>query len=159
MNKLLLPITLAFALAGCSQAATPGNGHETGHSVEAHGDIQEKTASVEQLPSFLKSMPEQTQQIYTLAAKNSALLQNIPCYCGCGDSVGHKSNADCFVKEVKPDGIVWDSHGSKCGVCMAIAMESVKLQSEGKSPKEIRSYIDSKYGAAGAKPTPTPMPN
>ncbi|MFC4770023.1 PCYCGC motif-containing (lipo)protein [Effusibacillus consociatus] len=161
MKKLLLLIALSFVFAGCSQTASPNKSHDAQHNHldETKGDIQQTTASTDELPSFVTNKPETTQLAYKLAAKNDKLLQQIPCYCGCGESAGHKHNADCFVKEVKPGSVMWDSHGTKCGVCMAIAVESVKLQSEGKSVKEIRSYIDTKYSSNGMKPTPTPMPN
>lgn len=159
MKRLLLLLSLAAAAAGCSQAAAPKETADRGFLDETKGDIQQMTASVDELPFFVKNKPEYTQMVYTLAAKNDKLLQYIPCYCGCGESVGHKSNADCFVKSVKPDGVVWDSHGTKCGVCMNIAEESVKLQADGKSVKEIRAFIDQKYASARQKPTPTPMPD
>ena len=30
------------------------------------------------------------KDIYTVAGQNAELLDWIPCYCGCGESVGHK---------------------------------------------------------------------
>ena len=32
------------------------------------------------------------KDIYTVAGQNAELLDWIPCYCGCGESVGHKNN-------------------------------------------------------------------
>jgi len=40
------------------------------------------------------------------------LLSAIPCYCGCG-AQGHRSNLDCYVKEIGPDGsIVFEPHAA-----------------------------------------------
>lgn len=66
---------------------------------------------------------------------------------------------NCFVKKINEDGsVVWDDHGTRCGVCLEIAAESMKMKQEGKSIKEIRNYIDEKYKEGYAKPTKTPMP-
>jgi hypothetical protein len=45
------------------------------------------------------------REAYRFAIANRGILQQIPCYCGCG-SDGHKNNADCYIKDVKPDGTV-----------------------------------------------------
>lgn len=76
------------------------------------------------------------------------------------ESAGHESNLDCFIHAIHPDGsVVWDDHGTRCGVCLQIAAESIKMQREGKAVKEFRAYIDEKYREGYAKPTPTPMPS
>ena len=127
------------------------------HSEVASGDIREETASNEVLPEFLKEKSEDMQVIYANAAQNKELLEKIPCYCGCGESAGHKNNYDCFIHENKEDGkVVWDDHGTKCGVCLEIAAQSVSDLKSGKSIKQIRQTIDEKYKSGYAKPTPTP---
>jgi hypothetical protein len=139
-------------LAGC------GNSNHEGHQMQ-NGDLQEKTASVDVLPSFLMDKPENIRAVYQIAAKSVDVLQWIPCYCGCGESAGHKSNENCFVKELNKDGsVVWDDHGTRCNVCMQIAVESVQMKIDGKTNKEIRQTIDQKYKSGYAKPTDTPMP-
>ncbi|WP_019241875.1 MULTISPECIES: PCYCGC motif-containing (lipo)protein [Bacillus] len=165
LKKLFLPILTAviLALAGCS--SNKSNEDEQSHSNDNHtqhaenGDIQEKTSSVEKLPTFLADKPEEMQLVYSAAAKHKDLLESMPCYCGCGESANHKNNYDCFVFKNNEDGsIVWDDHGTRCGVCQEIAAESVVLLNKGKTPVEIRKYIDEKYKEGYAKPTPTPMP-
>ncbi|WP_411736805.1 PCYCGC motif-containing (lipo)protein [Priestia megaterium] len=127
------------------------------HSETVSGDIREETASNEVLPEFLKDQSEDMQVIYVNAAQNKELLEKIPCYCGCGESAGHKNNYDCFIHENKEDGkVVWDDHGTKCGVCLEIAVQSVSDLKAGKSIKQIRQSIDEKYKSGYAKPTPTP---
>lgn len=127
---------------------------ESDHGVS---DIREETKNVETLPSFLSEKPENIQTIYKAVAMHKELLEKMPCYCGCGEEAGHKNNYDCFVNENNPDGsLVWDDHGTKCGVCLEIAAKSVLDFSEGKSIKEIREKIDTVYKKGYAKPTPTP---
>lgn len=57
------------------------------------------------LPEYFRKAPPNVRDAYRFAIANRAVLQQIPCYCGCG-SDGHKNNADCYIKEVKPDGTV-----------------------------------------------------
>jgi hypothetical protein len=150
-------------ITGCStQTAAPTT--STNHTEQQHvsktGDIQETTASIEVLPSFLNNVDPQIKDIYQIAGLSNELLQNIPCYCGCGEEAGHKHNGNCFIKEVKTDGsVVWDDHGTRCGTCMEIAFTSAKMLKEGKSVKEIRTFIDATYKEGYGKPTPTPMPS
>ncbi|WP_426448339.1 PCYCGC motif-containing (lipo)protein [Paenibacillus sp. S-38] len=143
-------------MAACGSKSSP---EPAAHAGAHHGDLQEKTASVDVLPTFLKTQPEQTQLIYKIAGQTLDKLQWIPCYCGCGDEAGHQSNKNCFVKEVNDDGsVVWDDHGTRCGVCMEIAVTTAQLSKDGKLIKEIRNIIDSQYSKGYAKPTETPMP-
>lgn len=131
--------------------------HE-GHS-HASGDIQEETASADILPSFLEDKQEKIRLVYQIAGQSTEILEWMPCYCGCGESAGHKNNLNCFIQEKREDGsIVWDDHGTRCLVCLEIAVQSAQLHKEGKSLKEIRQFIDDTYKEGYAKPTPTEMP-
>ena len=147
----------ALVLAGC--AAKQGN-HDDGHvSHAANGDIREVTVSADQLPSFLNDKSNSILLAYKVAGKLGDTLRWIPCYCGCGESAGHESNLNCFIHEKREDGTIeWDDHGTKCGVCLQIAVESAQLKQQGKSDLEIREVIDSKYSKGYAAPTDTPMP-
>ena len=154
-NRYWIVPCLLLTLTAC------GGGSQDGHEKHrlTNGDIQERTASIHVLPSFLDQKDPQLRQIYQLAASHADLLQWMPCYCGCGESAGHTSNQNCFIKEVAPDGsVVWDDHGTRCNVCLETAVYSVKLKQEGKTAQEIRALIDSKYEKGYAAPTPTPLP-
>ena len=60
------------------------------------------------LPANLQQAPPNVREAYRFAIANRETLRQIPCYCGCGKE-DHKNNADCYIKEVKPDGsIVFD---------------------------------------------------
>ncbi|WP_115992300.1 PCYCGC motif-containing (lipo)protein [Cohnella lupini] len=124
-----------------------------------HGDLREVTSSAEKLPSFLNAKQNAVQVAYQVAGKLGDTLRWIPCYCGCGESAGHKSNLNCFINEIRDDGsIEWDDHGTRCGVCVQIAMVSAQLKQQGKSNLEIREYIDNEYSTGFANATDTPMP-
>lgn len=91
-------VVLVAALAAC--------GPETVQP--AAQDVQ--LAPVSQLSAQVRSAPPVVQEAYRFAIANPDVLSNMPCYCGCGN-MGHMSNLDCFVQEVKPDGsIVFDYH-------------------------------------------------
>lgn len=161
-KRALWIIGFVWMLTACSgQQATQDN--ERGESAHLHqlpnGDVQEVTASVDQLPSFLDDQSDELRLVYQMAGKATDILDVMPCYCGCGDSAGHLNNKNCFVHEVREDGsVVWDDHGTRCLVCVEIAVQSVKMTQEGKSLQEIRHFIDETYAEGYAAPTPTPMP-
>ncbi|MRX70893.1 hypothetical protein GJU40_01760 [Bacillus lacus] len=158
----LAAITLSSLIlsAGCSGNAS-GDGEQHQHKPSfVHADIHEETASLGELPSFLQSHPEEVKAVYAAAAQHEELLTHIPCYCGCGDSVGHKHSHHCFIKERKENGaVVWDDHGTKCKVCLDIAAASIIELKNGKTPLEIRKWIDENYQEGYANPTPSPMPS
>jgi len=145
---------LVFLLSACSA------GQDAHQTRAANGDLREETVSVHELPSFLDGQSEGVRLVYQAAALSNDLLERIPCYCGCGKSAGHQSSLHCFVHAYREDGsVIWDDHGTRCGVCLEIAAESIRLRQEGKSVQEIREYIDEKYRDGYAEPTPTPMPS
>jgi len=134
---------------------------EASHEEHAHasGDIQEETTSADVLPSFLNNKSEDIRLVYQIAGQSTEILEWMPCYCGCGESAGHKSNLKCFIEEKREDGtIVWDDHGTRCLVCLEIAVQSAKMHKDGMDIKEIRQTIDNNYKEGYAKPTPTDMP-
>ncbi|WP_100371934.1 PCYCGC motif-containing (lipo)protein [Bacillus sp. FJAT-45037] len=124
------------------------------------GDLHEETTSAEQLPTFLSHHHENISDIYERTPHYQDLLEQMPCYCGCGESVGHRNTFDCFIHERGEDGsVVWDDHGAKCGVCLEIAHISMELYDNGTSPGDIRDFIDERYQEGFAEPTDTPHPN
>jgi len=148
-----------LAVSACGQAQNSKESHGAHESHAPNGDLREITASVSTLPGFLDGQQDAVRVAYQAAALLEDTLRWIPCYCGCGDSAGHKSNLNCFVNEIREDGSVeWDDHGTRCGVCVQIALETAQLKEQGKTNKEIRDYVDAKYASGYAKPTDTPMP-
>jgi len=166
--KKTISIFVVLALLLLSACGKDKNSVESNHEAndasheghtQASGDIQEETASADVLPSFLDDKQENIRLVYQLAGQSTEVLEWMPCYCGCGESVGHKSNLNCFIQDKREDGsIVWDDHGTRCLVCLEIAVQSAQMHKEGKSLKEIRQVIDDTYKEGYAKPTPTDMP-
>ncbi|WCK55613.1 PCYCGC motif-containing lipoprotein [Aneurinibacillus sp. Ricciae_BoGa-3] len=158
-SLLVVTLLLSGLVAGCSSSNSqlPSN---AGKMVMGQGgDKLETTASVHQLPSFLTGVDPQIVEVYKTAAAHPKVLENMACYCSCGQSAGHKSNLSCFIQQIKPDGkVVWDSHGIMCNTCQNIAMEAVMLHQKDPSLRKIRLQIDKEYKEGYAKPTPTPVP-
>lgn len=108
------------------------------------------------LPAYAMRTP-QVQAAYNHAVKDQELLVFIPCYCNCY-RVGHKHVGECFVKEInRREEVVFDNHGSNCGICYNTILDVKFLEEQGKSTKEIREFIDNKYSRYGS-PTNTPKP-
>ncbi|WP_166239075.1 PCYCGC motif-containing (lipo)protein [Paenibacillus turpanensis] len=162
-------VGLTVLVSACGGGGSGGTGKQAAHQHEqthshtehaANGDLRETTASAKTLPAFLDTQRSEIRSVYEVAAMYADVLEYVPCYCGCGESAGHKSNLECFIHERKPDGsIVWDDHGTRCGICLQIAVDAAKMSKQGQSAKQIRDAIDQKYGQNGVKPTPTPMPS
>ncbi|MDY0405181.1 PCYCGC motif-containing (lipo)protein [Virgibacillus sp. 179-BFC.A HS] len=148
-------ILLLTLLAACS-----GNGKDSQSGHADHnprsGDLWQTTASNEELPKFLDESDDNMQTLYLAVAQHKNLLEQIPCYCGCGNSADHKNNYDCFIHENNGKKVTWDDHATRCQACLDIAAESIIQYQEGTSVKDIRKTIDEKYQEGYADPTPTP---
>nr|WP_285876726.1 PCYCGC motif-containing (lipo)protein [Fictibacillus phosphorivorans] len=167
---MTMVLVSSVLMSGCGKEKEEEHQNHQEHSKQVHkesaheehlpnGDIQQVTASADVMPDFLGNQPENISTIYAAVPKFKELLESMPCYCGCGDSAGHKNNYDCFVADNKEDGkVLWDDHGTKCGTCLEIAAISMSESIEGKSDSEIRKMIDEKYKEGYAEPTQTPLP-
>ncbi len=93
----ILLILLAISLVGCS-----------GDSGDA--SAAQPLAPVSSLPEEVRAAPASVQEAYRFALANPTILEQIPCYCGCG-SVGHKNNYQCYVAGSGADGKpIFDNH-------------------------------------------------
>ncbi len=99
----------------------------------------------------LATLPEQTVAHYRFVEANQELAEQLPCYCGCGESLAHRSLRDCFVR----DGGEYDAHAAGCGVCLLESEDAQQLLADGETPAAIRAVIDERYGGLGT-PTDTP---
>jgi hypothetical protein len=128
----------------------------TVHTAAEHG--REITlASKSLLPNFVGGAPTRTQEAYQFAIAYPDELKNYPCYCGCV-SQGHRDNLDCYISEIDKTGkISFDTHAVGCAICADITQDVMRLMREGRSTKDIRTYIDDQYRASGPS-TNTPLP-
>ena len=63
------------------------------------------------LPPSVNGASPAVRELYEFAARRPDVLRYLPCFCGCANA-GHRSNYDCFIDEVRPDGdVVIDEMG------------------------------------------------
>jgi hypothetical protein len=106
------------------------------------------------LPASVQAAPLVVQRAYQFAAANPDVLDDIPCYCGCG-SIGHTSNYACYVAGKDADGQpIFDTHALGCSICVDITNDTMRLMQQGRSGREIRTYIDSAYSKYGPSNIP-----
>jgi hypothetical protein len=46
------------------------------------------------------------RRLYEFQITHGELMRYMPCFCGCGQNAGHRSNRDCYVHRVNRDGSV-----------------------------------------------------
>ena len=140
-HVMLVIFVLSMAgglLTGCGATAT---------TPSANNGL--KMALMSMMPDNVKSAPVVTQQAYQFAVANPDVMQHIPCYCGCG-TMGHTSNYSCYVESVDAAGNVkFDSHALGCSICVDITQDAMRLTKEGKSPQDIKAYVDKTYSQYG----------
>jgi len=78
---------------------------------------------------------EKARAAYQVAKDIPEVLQELPCFCGCMTSFGHKNNLFCFK----------DQHGAGCEICEDIALDARKLHDQGMSIAQIQDNIKAKY--------------
>lgn len=72
--------------------------------------------------------------------------------------MGHDSNAACYLRALRPDGMMWyQRHGARCERCLAVRREVMALHRSGWSAREIRRIVEIRHGREEA-PTPTLWP-
>ena len=104
---------------------------------------------MDQLPAEVQAAPASVRTAYQFAAANPDVMENLPCYCGCG-SIGHDSNYDCYIAEVDANGAIrFDAHALGCSICVDITLDAMRLLREGKSVPDIRAYVDATYSRYG----------
>ena len=78
---------------------------------------------------------ERTRAAYQVAKDIPEVLEQLPCFCGCMTSFGHKNNLFCFK----------DQHGSGCSICQDIALDAKKMHDQGVPIAKIQDNIKAKY--------------
>ena len=84
----------------------------------------------QQLDSYGLTLPAQKAS-YKAAARSSAVVYQMPCYCYCDRNHGHSSLRSCFE----------GTHGANCGTCAQEALYANKMSSKGWTASQIRDGI------------------
>jgi hypothetical protein len=149
MKKVLIIVAIVFAalaIAVFSQwggdsenkqrrSAAPPTGASPAARVPAH---YEEAKSMSELPPTLA--PEkffgQARLAYQVAREIPQTLAQLPCYCYCDQTFGHKSLHSCYESD----------HSSQCAVCVNEALLAYRLQKEqGLTPPQIRERIIAQF--------------
>lgn len=98
----------------------------------------EEAKSLTDLPPTLP--PERffgsARTAYQVAKEIPQTLAQLPCYCYCDESFGHKSLHSCYETD----------HSSQCAVCVSEALLAYRLQKEqGLNPAQIRQRIIAEF--------------
>lgn len=137
--KLCMLFSILVLAAGSLSACSPSSKSKN----------QLSMADIDGMPAEVKAAPTTVQQAYQFNVANPDLMKQIPCYCGCG-AMGHTSNYSCYVKSVDDKGqVTFDDHAIGCSICVDITQDAMRLTKEGKSPVEIKAYVDQTYAEYG----------
>jgi Protein of unknown function with PCYCGC motif len=122
-------------IATISQPTTANHDHQAMSRVPAHYNT---TPAPNALRGTLA--PEifagNVRLAYQAAKDIPEVLAQMPCYCHCDMSQGHKSLQSCFE----------DEHGANCGICIGEALMANNLKRQGLTPAQIRERIVHAYG-------------
>jgi hypothetical protein len=138
-SLLLLPLLIlsTLSITGCASQATASQNYEIA------------MADMSMMPTDVQAAPAVVQQAYQFAVANPQVLQQLPCYCGCGKA-GHTSNYACYISGTDATkGLQFDSHALGCSICVDITQDAMRLTREGKDIKSIRAYVDQTYSRYG----------
>ncbi len=141
----LLMLLISLLLSACAPAVK----NSSGAAEMAHL----KMAALAQMPAEVQRASVNVREAYQFAVANPDVLQNVPCYCGCG-AMGHTSNYACYVKNDAGGQVEFDQHALGCSICVDITQDTLRMLGQGKDLQEIKLTIDQTYSQYG----PSNMP-
>ena len=151
-TKVILIIMLAtgalFA-AACGEQAPTVKKTSSSHSESEMRTSTQPVQSQARVPAFQDAksaialpptlQPDQffgpTREAYRVVREIPETIAQLPCYCHCDQSMGHKSLHSCFE----------DTHASQCAVCVNEALIAYNLQRSGMTPTQIRERIIAQF--------------
>jgi Protein of unknown function with PCYCGC motif len=148
VTLITLLATGALLVAACGQSPTARKTHSSHSEPQTRTSTQtnemqarvpafQDAKSARNLPPTLR--PEQffgpTREAYKVVQEIPETIAQLPCYCHCDQSIGHKSLHSCFQ----------DTHASQCVVCVNEALIAYNMQKNGMSPAQIRERIIAQY--------------
>ena len=143
-NKFIF-LLIVLALVGTTISAC---------STSSSSEVHLAMSPLDQMPMDVQSAPVAVQEAYQFNVANPDIMQDIPCYCGCGD-IGHTSNYDCYVSNIDDkNNITFDNHALGCSICVDITQDVMRMLRDGKSPQDARVYIDATYSKYGPSNIP-----
>jgi hypothetical protein len=142
-------VIIAALAAACGQQAPTVTRTRPSDSQTATNPNTPITQSQARVPAYMDAksarslpptlLPEQfigpAREAYRAAQEIPETIAQLPCYCHCDMSRGHKSLHSCYE----------DTHASQCAVCVSEALLAHNLQRSGLTPAQIRERIIAQY--------------
>jgi Protein of unknown function with PCYCGC motif len=146
--RIILVAIIAALAAACGQQAPTVTRTRSGSQTATNPNTP-ITQSQARVPAFQDAksainlpatlQPEQffgpTREAYRVVKEIPETIAQLPCYCHCDQSIGHKSLHSCFQ----------DTHASQCTVCVNEALIAYNMQKSGMTPAQIRERIIAQY--------------
>lgn len=157
MKKLIVSLVMLVMVlvAGCANQQPPTTSQPPAPSssvTQRQPTAQHQHSKASRVPAYYETKPSldvlapilapelftgNKRLAYQAAKEIPQTLAQLPCYCHCDMSIGHKSLQSCFVTE----------HGESCGICIGEALMAYQLEKRDKLPiSEIRKRIIATYG-------------
>lgn len=108
------------------------------------------TPATELTDKQYQTLPAWTAELYRYAADHATAFDQLPCFCGCDRTLGHRSLRDCFVTATG----AWARHAAGCGVCTTEALDARTSLDAGAAPVDIRAHLVSTYGPTSTTGSP-----
>jgi len=106
--KVILAGAVGLGLAACG-----GGGQKDFSSrFAAYQPANEPNGDLSKVvwPDFVLAAGPEVRKLYEFQVQHGEIMRYMPCFCGCGQSDGHRNNRDCYIQAVNPDGtVVFDS--------------------------------------------------
>jgi hypothetical protein len=135
LAELALVLLIAIGIGGFIRGASAPDPADAAEPADGARPAASSTVA-------LADLPDATAGIYRYAAGHAGHFTELPCYCGCEQSLGHLNLEDCFVN-ANGD---WDAHASGCAVCTQEAIAAREQLDAGITIGDVRQSIIDSFG-------------
>lgn len=97
--------SLGIALVACGQGGSTSTGFSERFAAYSPAPEPNVDPSKVVWPDYVTQAGPEVRKLYEFQLQHGDLMRYIPCFCGCKND-GHRSNRDCYVQAVNPDGSV-----------------------------------------------------
>jgi hypothetical protein len=98
------------------------------------------------------------RELYEFVGTHGDVARHLPCFCACGDKLGHESVEQCYISKRAADGTVtWSPHAMECSICMNVVRIAKRTHESGGSMEQIRAAVEKEYEGFSRR-TKTPLP-
>lgn len=132
---------LALVIAAAAIVALACGGNDPVSSGRDEGRAPAPAAAV----TDRSAVPEAALPVYRFIEANQSLAVRLPCYCGCGETEGHRSLRECFLT----DRGTYNPHGAGCAICQGEAQDAQTMLAQGLDAGTIRARIIERWAAFG----------